>query len=70
VGYRIIASANRIACSCGARTASGWLFFELQRVKFERSLQIPILGSNELGFLHLDLKGLEQSPVLNVVPVL
>jgi hypothetical protein len=39
-------------------------------VKFERSLKIPIIGSNELGFLHFDLKGLEQSPVLNIVPVL
>jgi hypothetical protein len=50
--------------------ASGWLLFELQRVKFERTLQIPIIGSNEFGFLHFDLKGLEQRPVLNVVAVL
>jgi hypothetical protein len=49
---------------------SGELIFELQRVKFERSLQISIIESNDLGFLGFDLKGLEQSPVLDVMPVL
>lgn len=53
-----------------AGSASGWLWFELQRVKFERSPQIPIIGSNGFGFLHVDLERLEQGPVLDVVPVL
>jgi hypothetical protein len=51
-------------------SARGWLRCELQRVKFEGSLEIPIVGSKDFRFQQWDLKGLEQSPVLNVVPVL
>ena len=46
------------------------LLLELQRMKLQCPLQISIVTSNWLGSLYVDLKGLEQGPVLNVVSVL
>ncbi len=39
-------------------------------MKFERSLQISIIRSNDFGFLDFDLKGLEEGPVFDVMAIL
>src|ERR1700682_5837541 len=46
------------------------LLLELQRMKPESYLQVWIVKSDGLGILRVDLKGLEQGPVFNVVSIL